>query len=147
MNCPDDYDVDGCCHQGISDEDLEKFQVDLPGEYVQNLQCLLAASTQANYKIQHLAVGLCKQTIFSGLPSHPLAVPSLFTMDIMHLSVLNEPDLFFKLFTGKINIYQPDNRADWDWAIFYPKPALWSAHGETIPRSVPFIPSSFGCAP
>jgi hypothetical protein len=31
--------------------------------------------------------------------------------------------------------------------IFYCRPLLWSVHGETVPRSVPFIPSSFGCAP
>jgi hypothetical protein len=68
-------------------------------------------------------------------------------MDIMHLSVLNDPDLFIKLFTGKLDVYEPDDRADWDWAIFYCRPALWNPHGETVPRSMQFIPSSFGCAP
>jgi hypothetical protein len=68
-------------------------------------------------------------------------------MDIMHLSVLNNPDLFIKLFTGKLDFYEPDDRASWDWAIFYHKPTLWSAHGKTVSKSVPFIPSCFRHAP
>jgi hypothetical protein len=95
----------------------------------------------------HLNLGLCKQTIFSGLPCQPLPVPSLFTMDLMHLSVLNNPDLFIKLFTGKLDVYEPDDRASWDWAIFYCKPTLWSVHSKTVSKSVPFIPSCIGHAP
>ena len=147
MNCPDNYYVDGCSHPDVSDEDLEAFREGLPEKYKQNMACLLTASTQADFKTMRLALGLCKQAIFSGLPCQPLPVPSLFTMDIMHLSVLNDPDLFIKLFTGKLDVYEPDDREDWDWAIFYRRPQLWTAHGETIPRSVPFIPSSFGRAP
>ena len=147
MKRPDNYDVDGCCHPDISDDDLENFQTGLPRKYKQNLGLLLAAKTQSEYKSLRLALGLCKPTIFSGLPCQPLPVPSLFTMDIMHLSVLNEPDLFIKLFTGKLDVYEPDDKADWGWAVFYRKHALWSAHGETIARSVPFIPSCFGRAP
>ena len=147
MNHPYDYKVLGCCHPDISDDDLEKFQEDIPGKYKANLNCLLAASTLSEYKSLCLALGLCKQTIFSGLPCQPLPVPSIFTMDIMHLSVLNEPDLFLKLFTGKLDVYEPDDRKKWDWAIFYCRPRLWSAHGETVPMSVPYIPSSFGRAP
>jgi hypothetical protein len=147
MNCPSNYNVNGCCHPDISDDDLEKFQTGLPGKYKQNLDLLLAMKTQTDYKTMRLALGLCKQTLFSGLPCQPLPVPSLFTMDIMHLSVLNEPDLFMKLFTGKLDVYEPDDRDNWDWAIFYRKPTLWSVHGETIARSVPFIPSCFGCTP
>ena len=147
MNLPENYDVDGCGHPDVSDDDLEMFREGLPEKYAQNLDCLLTANTQTDFKTLRLALGLCKQTIFSGLPCQPLPVPSLFTMDIMHLSVLNDPDLFIKLFTGKLDVYEPDDRADWDWAIFYRRPKLWTAHGETVPRSVPFIPSSFGRAP
>jgi hypothetical protein len=147
MNRPSNYDVDGCCHPDILDEDLEKFQTGLPGKYKQNLGLLLATKSQTDYKAMCLALGLCKQTIFSGLPCQPLPIPSIFTMDIMHLSVINKPDLFLKLFTGKMDVFEPDNRDNWDWAIFYHKPILWSAHGETITRSVPFIPSCFGRAP
>ena len=147
MNRPDNYDVEGCGHPDISDEDLESLREGLPEKYRENMTFLLAASTQTDFKTLRLALGLCKPTIFSGLPCQPLPVPSLFTMDIMHLSVLNDPDLLIKLFTGKLDVYEPDDRADWDWAIFYHKPGLWNAHGETVTRSVPFIPSSFGRAP
>ena len=92
-------------------------------------------------------MGLCKQTLFSGLPVLVLAVPSIFTMDIMHLSALNDPDLFMKLFTGKLDVYEPDDWDTWDWAIFYKDNRLWNAHGSTVPLSVPFIPSSFGHVP
>jgi hypothetical protein len=74
------------------------------------MDCLLSASTPSNYKLLCLLLGLCKQTIFSGLPCQPLPVLSLFTMDIMHLSVLNNPNLFIKLFTGKLDIYEPNDR-------------------------------------
>ena len=65
----------------------------------------------------------------------------------MHLTVLNDPDLFLKLFTGRLNVYKPDDRSTWDWVVFYKNDALWKAHGETVVRAVPFIPSSFGRAP
>ena len=143
MNWPDDYEVDGCDHPDVLDGDLERFREGLPEKYRQNIDCLLTATTQADFKTLRLALGLSKPTIFSGLLCQPLPVPSLFTMDIMHLSVLNDPNLFIKLFTGKLDVYEPDNRADWDWAIFYRRPKLWTAHGETISCLVPFIPSSF----
>ena len=44
-------------------------------------------------------MGLCKHTLFSGLPHQPLPVSSNLTMDIMHLTTLNDPDLLIKLFT------------------------------------------------
>lgn len=118
------------------DDDLEKYQTGLPGKYKQNLELLLAAKTQTNDKAMHLALGLCKQTLFSGMPCQPLPVPSLFTMDIMHLSILNKPDMFVKLITGKLDVYEPDDRTSWDWVIFYHNPMLWSAHGEMISRAV-----------
>ena len=68
-------------------------------------------------------------------------------MDIMHLSVLNDPNLILKLFLGKLDVYDPDDGENWDWAIFYQKLVLWNVHGETVARAVPFLPSSFGHAP
>ncbi|KAH9002127.1 hypothetical protein EDB86DRAFT_2801244 [Lactarius hatsudake] len=65
----------------------------------------------------------------------------------MHLTVLNEPDLFLKLFTGKLDVGDDDDRETWDWAVFYKKTPLWNAHGDTVAQTVPYIPSSFGRAP
>ena|ERR1700761_1744529 len=74
-------------------------------KYRQKIDCLLTATTQANFKTLHLALGLSKQMIFSSLPCQPLPVLSPFTMDIMHIQVLNNSDLFIKLFTGKLNVH------------------------------------------
>ena len=99
--CPHDYRLEGCCHPDISDDDLK--EEDLPSKYKANLDHLLAASMLSEHKSLCVAVGLlCKQTIFSGLPCQPLPISSLFTMDMMHLPVLNEPDLFIKVFTGNL---------------------------------------------
>ena len=68
-------------------------------------------------------------------------------MDLMHLSVLKDPDLFVKLFTGKLNCFEPDDQSTWNWAVFYQNPALWTVHGETVFRCIPYLPSSFGRAP
>ena len=57
------------------------------------------------------------------------------------------PDLFIKLFTGKINVYELDDKSTWDWVVFYKNDVLWKAHGGTVVRAVLFILSSFGRAP
>jgi hypothetical protein len=144
MTRPNDYDVAGCTHPDVCTEDLGVYRSELPRKYRQNLEYLLSATTQGDYRARRLAVGLCKQALFSGLPRQPLPVPSMFTMDIMHLTALNDPDLVLKLFTGKLDVFEPDDRSTWDWAIFYKNNALWNAHGETVARAVPYIPSSFG---
>ena len=147
MHRPDNYTVAGCCHPDVRNVDLGRYRSQLDQKYICNITKLLAATTLADYRTQRLEVGLCKQTLFSGMPYQPLPVPNVFTMDIMHLTNLNDPDLFVKLFTGKINVYQPDEKSTWDWAIFYQNNTLWNAHGESVVRAVPFLPSSFGRAP
>ena len=147
MNTPQNYTVSGCDHADVLDSDLALHRTQIDQKYQRNLNYLLASNTQTEFRVRRLEVGLCKQTLFSGLPYQPLPVPNVFTMDIMHLTVLNDPDLFLKLFTGKMNIYEPDDKSTWDWAIFYKNNDLWRAHGETVVRAVPFIPSSFGRAP
>ena len=119
----------------------------LPGKYSDNIKCFLASDTQKTFQERRLEFGLCKQTLFSRLLCQLLSVLSIFTMDIMHLSVLNNPDLFMKLFTGKLDVFKPDNQATWDWAVFYKNNVLWSVQGETVTLSVPLLPSSFRCAP
>src|SRR6266404_4276510 len=147
MNCPIDYAVANCVHPDVTDDDLAECRDQLPVKYAQNINFLLGARTQADYRQRQLDLGLCKQTLFSGLPLQLLPVPSNFTMDIMHLSVLNHPDLFIKLFTSKLDVYEPDDRQDWDWAVFYRNNALWEAHGETVDLCSSYIPSAFGCTP
>ena len=92
----------------------------------------------------HLQTGLCKPTLFSGLTM--LGIPNIFTMDLMDLSFLNDPDLLLGLWRGTIKHYPPDNISTWDWAVLKNQ-KWWRAHGMTIKAAVPFIPSSFGHAP
>ena len=56
-------------------------------------------------------------------------------------------DLFVKLFTRKLNCYEPDNWSTWDWAVFYQNQDLWNMHSETVFRCIPSLPSSFRWAP
>jgi hypothetical protein len=147
MTLPRDYNVSGCIHADITVDDLRDHRINLPWKYSKNLDFLLAAKTQADYRACRLAVGLCRQTLLHGMPHQPIPVPSVFALDIMHLSVLNDPDLLLKLFTGKMDVCDPDNRENWDWAVFHRRAALWKAHGECIIMAVPFLPSSFGRAP
>ncbi len=147
MKLPQDYTVPRCCHVDISVKDLVLFCKGLPGKYLENIMYLVSSGTQAMYKTCQLEVRLCKQMLFSRLPHQVLCISSISTMDIMHLLVLNDPDLFMKLFTGKMDVYDPDDWETWDWAVFYKNTALWNMHRETVARAVPFIPSSFRCTP
>jgi hypothetical protein len=147
MQRPHNYNITGCSHPDVPSRDLVKYRSDLAQKYQNNMETLLAAKTQRNYETQRCEVGICKQTLLIGLPHRPLPVPNIFTMDIMHLTVLNDPELFTKLFLGKIEVYAPDDRSSWDWAIFYNNSTLWNAHGETVDRAVPYLPSSFGRVP
>ena len=147
MNCPNDYAVANCIHSDVTNADLKEYCIHLPLKYSQNIDFLLRARSQVDYRQWRLNIRLCKQTLFSGLPLQPLPVPTNFMMDIMHLSALNHPDLFMKLFTGKLDVYDPDDRLNWDWAVFYRNKALWEAHGKSVEKCSSYIPSSFGCTP
>lgn len=75
-----------------------------------------------------------------------LGVPDIFTMNLMQLSVLNDPNLLLGLWRGTIKCYPPDDISTWDWAILKDK-KIWQAHGNFIKVLTHFIPLSFGCAP
>ena len=61
---------------------------------------MLSARNLAQYNKYRLQTGLCKPTLFSGLIM--LGVPGIFTMDLMYLSVLNDPDLLLGLWRGTV---------------------------------------------
>jgi hypothetical protein len=86
MQLPHAYAVSGCCHADVSVNDLVKYREDLLWKYTQNIKELLDSESEKVFKERCLDFGLCKQTLFSGLPVLVLLVPSIFTMDIMHLS-------------------------------------------------------------
>jgi hypothetical protein len=147
MHRPHNYQIAGSSHPDITNRELGLYRINLDQKYQKNLKFLLEADTDVEFQARRLSLGLCKQTLFNGLPRKLLPVPNIFTMDIMHLTTLNDPDLLLKLFTGKLNVYAPDDRSTWDWAVFYQNTTLWNAHGETVERAVKYLPSSFGRAP
>lgn len=144
---PIDYNVNGCSHDDVTFSDLQKFQSSIPQVYRENLNHLIGAPNITQYQKRRLETGICKQTLLDGIQT--LGIPNIFLMDIMHLSVLNEPELLLGLWRAdkeRLKCYKPDTYAQWDWAILKSK-KIWEAHGKTIEMCVPFIPSSFGRAP
>ena len=83
MHQPHNYDIVECSHSVIHNEDLSQYQADLAQKYKQNLEFSLASCTQTKYHTWCLAVGLCRQSLFNGLPCQPIPVPNVLTMDIM----------------------------------------------------------------
>ena len=75
-----DYTVLGCDHSDVLDNNLAAHCNHLDQKYRQNLDYLLTANTQTEFHVRRLEVGLCKQTLFSGLPYQPLSVLNIFTM-------------------------------------------------------------------
>ena len=144
MSKPHSYAIPGCSHDDITFKDLESFRQNTSATYERNLRVLLSARNLAQYNKYRLQTGLCKPTLFSGLRT--LGVPGIFTMDLMHLSVLNDPDLLLGLWRGTIKHYPPDDISTWDWAVLKDK-KIWRAHGDSIEAATSFIPSSFGRAP
>lgn len=141
---PDSYMINGCSHEDVTFNDLQSFRQNISATYERNLRILLSARTLAQYNRYRLQTGLCKPTLFSGVTT--LGVPGIFTMDLMHLSVLNDPDLLLGLWRGTIKHYPPDDTSTWNWAVLSNK-KIWRAHGDSIEAATPFIPSSFGRAP
>ena len=97
MKKPRNYNVQGASHPDIHISDLAQFRRNVSQRYHSNLRYLMNAPNKTQYKVRRLQTGLCKQTLLSGLPSQAIGVPKIFTMDIMHLSVLNDPDLLLGL--------------------------------------------------
>ena len=144
MAKPDNYAIQNCDHNDITFLNLQEYWDNVSQNYVIGLRKVLRARTKQEYTQAWLKTGICKQTLFSAIKT--LGVPNIFTMDIMHLSVLNDPDILLDLWWATIKTYQSDNISTWDWAVLR-NPKLWKAHGKTIVLSVLYIPSSFGQAP
>ena len=50
MALPRDYSIPGCLHADVMANDLHNHCIDLPQKYSENLQFLLAADTQIEYR-------------------------------------------------------------------------------------------------
>lgn len=146
---PHDYSVVGCDHGDvIIDDFLSDFNSpDSTARYHENLLRVINASNKADYERRRLETGICKPSIFSGLPSNcTLPIPSCFGLDIMHLPALNIPDLFIPLWRAKFDCDKTDDRQLWTWAVLK-DPAAWKAHGKLVANTTPYIPGSFDRPP
>jgi hypothetical protein len=106
----------------------------------------VGSPNNAQYKDRRLATGITKPPIFLGLqPEKILGIPGCFGSDIMHLGVLNLPDLLINLWCGKFDCDNTDNHSTWEWAML--KGATWTQHGQQVAAATPYLPSSFNHPP
>ncbi|KAG6852239.1 hypothetical protein C0991_001710 [Blastosporella zonata] len=139
---PNGYHVAGCDHPDISPHIVNPID---PKRYQEHLKRVLCARTQAEYEYQRRETGICKPSIFSGLPDRTyLGIPNMFPVDIMHL-VLNLADLLISLWRGKIDCSKEDRVASWPWAVLVDQ--AWQIHGRDIAGATPFLPGSFDRPP
>lgn len=140
---PHDFAVEGCDHDDVPYTNLPSCSKD---NYIENLRYLMASPNETEYRKRRLATGISKPSIFLGLPSERiLGIPGCFGSDIMHLAALNIPDLLIKLWRGKFDCIQPDNRSTWEWATL--KGRTWEEHGRQVAATTPYLPGSFDRPP
>ncbi|KAJ6471244.1 hypothetical protein C8R47DRAFT_1297643 [Mycena vitilis] len=145
---PDLYFVEGCDHDDVNlGELLDNFDSEEAAErYHANVKFVSESKNQTQYKERRLETGICKPTIFSGLPrNHRLGVPDCFAMDAMHAPCINLPDLMIPLWRGTFDCDKTDDRATWDWAVLTGD--TWKRHGKAVADLTQYIPGSFDRPP
>ncbi|EIW62750.1 uncharacterized protein TRAVEDRAFT_34095 [Trametes versicolor FP-101664 SS1] len=130
--------VPGCDHNDIS---LASIPLPSVQAYQRNLQLLLSARSEAQFKQLRKATGLCKPSIVSGLP-RALPVPTCFPLDMMHLTCLNLPDLFLSLWRGTIQGSIESDPKTWDCAVLAGSD-VWTAYGVQVKRATSYLPGFF----
>ncbi|THH32143.1 hypothetical protein EUX98_g2045 [Antrodiella citrinella] len=136
------YNVLGSTHPDI---DLTKLHgLDIK-TYQRNLNTVLRAQNDNQYRLSRLHTGIVKPSLFSGLhPWHTTRVPSCFVMDLMHLG-LNLADILLDLWRGTLRTNGSDSTQDWEWAVL--KGDVWTKHGEAVASATPYLPGSFDRPP
>ncbi|OBZ75159.1 hypothetical protein A0H81_04486 [Grifola frondosa] len=125
------YTVLGSDHSDIS---LHTSHLDLPAEtslqhYERNLHYVMNSPNEAH--------GLQSTKI--------LGLPGMFGADLMHLILLNLPDLFLGLWHGTLYYEKTDNKHTWNWTILIGK--TWQAHGKLVVDATHYLPGSFDWPP
>ncbi|KZP26461.1 hypothetical protein FIBSPDRAFT_732273 [Athelia psychrophila] len=146
---PQDYEVAGCNHDDVNlDTLLKNFTpAEARARYLRNLAYVVNSGSKHVYEQRRLETGICKPTIFSGLPTDRiLGIPGCFGLDIMHLAALNIPDLFIPLWRGTFDCEGTDDKAFWPWAVLARRSA-WTAHGKMVSDTTQYIPGSFDRPP
>ena len=140
---PTNYDLAGCDH-----DDVDIFSLPSASRclYSQNLNKLVACCTDAQFKLERKETGLCKPSIFLGLPlTHSSGLPGCLAIDHMHIIAINLPDLLIGLWRGTIDCDKKDSKVLWDWLVLVGD--VWKSHGQDIARCRPYLPGSFDCPP
>lgn len=146
---PTGFTMQGCDHNDVDLNTLlgSHNTKDSKVRYDHNLDHLMRAPNKTQYEKRRLDTGLCKPSIFSGLPTkHSMGVPALFVLDIMHLPALNIPDLIIPLWRGTFECDKTDDKSNWTWAVLK-DPVVWKAHGQSVADATEYIPGSFDRPP
>ncbi|KAG6851990.1 hypothetical protein C0991_004378, partial [Blastosporella zonata] len=143
LNKPHNYNVPGCDHDDVPAHIVNAVN---PSKYEESLKRVLNARTQAEYEYLRRETGICKPSIFSGLPPKTyLGIPNMFPIDIMHL-ILNLADLLINLWRGKLECSKTsDSIQTWPWAVLIDQ--VWQIHGADIAGATPYLPGSFDRPP
>ena len=101
---PLNYEVEGSMHADI---DIQCLPSPSHQQYSINLCYLVTLPNESQYRARHLATGISKPSIFSGLDcSSTLGLPHSAGSDIMHLGELNLSDLMISLWRGTNRLHQ-----------------------------------------
>ncbi|KAG6874707.1 hypothetical protein C0992_006918 [Termitomyces sp. T32_za158] len=142
LSKPNNYTVSGCDHDDVPPHIVRDIDVN---RYTANLALVVSSRTKQEYELNRRETGICRPSIFSGLPSGTyLGVPRMFPGDIMHL-ILNLADLLIPLWRGKFECSETDSRNTWYWAVL--EGEKWQAHGRDVARCTPYLPGSFDRPP
>ena len=114
--------------------------------YACNLRHLKNAPNKTQYEARRKETGICKPSIFSGLP-RALPVPRCFSLDIMHHPALNMPELLLGLWRATFDCDKDDDKLTWDWAVNLRQPRIWKEHGRAVAAVTPYLPGSFDRTP
>jgi hypothetical protein len=142
---PHDYTISGSDHPDINIHEVNTTRS--CKNYRSNLDRLIKAPNERQFKKLRLDTGIAKPSLFIGLQSDRiLGIPNIFTLDIMHLASLNLSDLLLQLWRAGKDIrdtgHSGDNIDAWEWAVLRDD-RVWKKHGQTVADARPFFPGSF----
>ncbi|KAI0054683.1 hypothetical protein BV25DRAFT_1816712 [Artomyces pyxidatus] len=142
---PDLYHIPGCDHDDVSLRSLIYVtSAETETRYKANLDVVVKSSNSTQYKKNRLETGICKPSLFSGLPRF-LGIPAGFPADLMHLASLNLTDLLLSLWRGTIDCDKRDDKATWGWFVL--EGDTWKTHGRKVAAATPYLPGSFDRPP
>ncbi|KAG6825417.1 hypothetical protein H0H92_003754 [Tricholoma furcatifolium] len=142
LSKPDNYNIRGCDHDDVPPHIVRDIDIN---RYHSQLATVIASRNRNEYEINRRETGICRPSVFSGLPEKTyLGIPHMFPCDIMHL-ILNLADLLIPLWRGTFECAETDSRDTWRWAVL--RGEIWQAHGRDVARCTPYLPGSFDRPP